>query len=171
MPANIGHNKNVEPKVTAGKVEDVETYALKKLQRWEEDFHIPYPYKDDPSWSDLAPSPELSPALLKLRLGQGLEQALLVQKGPGGEPTFTKCEVAQWMEIANRSWKVLQKQQILDATATQWEEMLAGAGAEAAVAKSLAQHIRRLIGNPAPAPATVAPNEHDKGQSEPRSEA
>jgi hypothetical protein len=167
---NIGLYKNVEPKVKAGKVEDVETYALKKLQRWEEDFHIPYPYKYDPSWSDLAPPPELSPALLKLRLGQGLEQALREQKGPGG-PTFTKSQVAQRMGIANRCLTDLDKQQILDATAAQWEERLASGGAEQAVAESLAKHIRRLIGNPAPAPATVAPNEHDKGQSEPRSEA
>ena len=157
---NIGLYKNVVTKLDSGEIDDVEEYVSEKLQRWEDDFHIPYPLKYDRSWSKLA---EKSLPLMKQRLGQALEQALQAQKGQDGRPTFTPEEVEEQMEFATRCWKTLDKMQVLDAMEPEWAKRLEGAGAEPAVAESLAKHIRCLIGNP-------VPNEQGEGQSEPRSE-
>ncbi len=154
---NVGLYKNVVAKLDSGEIDhvDVEEYVSKKLRRWEEDFHIPYPFKYDRSWSELAEKESLP--LMKQRLGQALEQVLLAQ------PMLTPEEVEEQMEIATRCWKTLSKMQVLDAMEPEWAKRLEGAGAEPAVAESLAEHIRCLIGNP-------VPNEQGEGQSEPRSE-
>ena len=158
---NIGLYKNVVTKLDAGEIDNVEEYVSKKLKDWEDDFHLPYPVKYDRSWKRLAEKESLP--LMKQTLGQALEQALLAQKAPDGQPIFTPEKVEKRMEIATRCWEDLDKMQVLDAVEPEWAEMLQGAGAEPAVAKSLAKHIRCLIGNP-------VPNEQGEGQSEPRSE-
>ena len=185
---NVGLYKNVVAKLDAGEIDNVEEYVSKKLQRWEDDFHIPYPFKYDRSWSELAEKESLP--FMKQRLGQALEQALLAQKGQDGQPTFTPEEVEKQMEFATRCWKTLSKMQVLDAMEPEWEQMLVSVGADVPVAKSLAEHIRCLIGHPVPneqgegqsgasAPGAEVPpveahppqkNEQGKGQSEPRSE-
>ena len=150
---NVGLYKNVVAKLDSGEIDrvDVEEYASKKLKDWEDDFHLPYPVKYDRSWKRLAEEESLP--LMKQRLGQALEQALRV----------TAEEVEEQMEIATRCWKTLDKMQVLDPMEPEWAKRLEGAGAEPAVAESLAKHIRCLIGNP-------VPNEQGEGQSEPRSE-
>ena len=158
---NVGLYKNVVAKLDSGEIDHVEEYVSEKLQRWEDDFHIPYPFKYDRSWSKLAEKKSLP--LMKQRLGQALEQALLAQGGQDVQPMLTPEEVEEQMEIATRCWKTLSKMQVLDAMEPEWAEMLQGEGAKPAVAKSLAEHIRCLIGNP-------VPNEQGEGQSEPRSE-
>ena len=165
---NIGLYKNVVTKLDSGEIDNVEEYVRQKLQRWEEDFHIPYPFKYDRSWSDLAPQPDRFAAQMKLRLGQALEQALLAQVGKDGQPIFTPEKVEKQIEIATRCWETLSKMQVLDAMEPEWASMLMSVGANEPTAKSLAEHIRCLIGNPAPAPPD--PNELGEGQSEPRSE-
>ena len=162
---NIGLYKLVLAEIARGAVEKgkEETFIWKQIARWEEDFHIPYPFKYDASWSDLAPRPEKSAAQMKQRLGQALQQELLVQKGQDGKPTFTPEEVEDQIEFAARCWKTLSKMQVLNAMEPEWEQMLVSVGADAPMAKSLAEHIRCLIGNP-------VPNEQGEGQSEPRSE-
>ncbi|OLP74944.1 hypothetical protein AK812_SmicGene45356 [Symbiodinium microadriaticum] len=151
---NIGLYKNVVTKLDAGEIDNVEEYASKKLRRWEDDFHIPYPYKYDPSWSDLA---EKSLPLMKQTLLQALKQVLLAQKGRDSQPMLTPEKVEKQIEIATRCWETLDKMQVLDAMEAEWAEMLQGEGAKPAVAKSLAKHIRCLIGNP-------VPNEQGEGQ-------
>ena len=160
---NIGLYKQVLAEIDRGAIEKgkEETFIKKQVKRWEQDFHIPYPFKYDRSWSDLAD--EKSLPLMKQTLGQALEQALLAQKGQDGKPIFTPEKVEKQMEIATRCWETLSKMQVLDAMEPEWAEMLQGEGAKPAVAKSLAEHIRCLIGNP-------VPNEQGEGQSEPRSE-
>ena len=161
MRRNIGLYKLVLAEIARGAVEkgEEETFIQKQIARWEEDFHIPYPFKYDASWSDLAPRPEKSAAQMKQRLGQALEQALLAQTGKDGQPTFTPEEVEEQMEFATRCWKTLSKMQVLNAMEPEWAKRLEGEGAKPAVAESLAEHIRCVIGNPAP------PNEQGKGQS------
>ena len=163
---NIGLYKLVLAEIERGAVEKgkEETFIRKQVARWEEDFHIPYPFKYDASWSDLAPRPEKSAAQMKQRPGQALEQALLAQTGQDGLPTFTPEEVEERMKFVAKCLKDLSKMQVLNAMEPEWEQMLQGAGAEPAMAKSLAEHIRCLIGNPVPQ------NEQGEGQSEPRSE-
>ena len=153
---NVGLYKNVVTKLDSGEIDNVEEYVSKKLQRWEDDFHIPYPFKYDRSWSELAEKESLP--FMKQRLGQALEQALLAQKGQDGQPTFTPEEVEEQMEFATRCWKTLSKMQVLDAMEPEWEQMLVSVGADVPVAKSLAEHIRCLIGHP-------VPNEQGEGQS------
>ena len=151
---SIGLYKNVVTKLDSGEIDNVQEYASKKLRRWEVDFHIPYPYKYDPSWVDLA---ELSLHLMKQKLGQALEQALLAQKASDGQPTFTPQEVEQRMEIAARCFKDLSKMQMLDAMEPEWAKRLEGEGAKPAVAASLAEHIR-------PRPASASRTTERAGQ-------
>ena len=100
---------------------------------------------------------------MKQRLGQALEQVLLAQKSQDGQPMLTPEKVEKQMEIATRCWKTLDKMQVLDPMEPEWASMLMSVGANEPTAKSLAKHIRCLIGNP-------VPNEQGEGQSEPRSE-
>ena len=160
---NIGLYKLVLAEIDRGAIEKgkEETFIKKQVRRWEEDFHVPYPLKYDRSWSDLAD--EKSLPLMKQRLGQALEQVLLAQKGQDSQPMLTPEKVKKQIEIATRCWETLDKMQVLDAMEPQWAKRLEGAGAEPAVAESLAKHIRCLIGNP-------VPNEQGEGQGEPRSE-
>jgi len=158
---NIGLYKNVVAKLDSGEIGNVEEYVSEKLRRWEEDFHVPYPFKYDRSWSRLAEKKSLP--LMKQTLGQALQQALQAQRGQDGQPVFTPEEVEEQMGFATRCWKTLSKMQVLDAMEPEWAVRLQGEGAKPAVAESLAEHIRCLIGNP-------VPNEQGEGQSEPRSE-
>ena len=188
---NIGLYKLVLAEIERGAVEKgkEETFIWKQIARWEEDFHIPYPFKYDASWSDLAPRPERSAAQMKQRLGQALEQRLLAQTGKDGLPTFTPEEVEERMKFVAKCLKDLSKMQVLNAMEPEWAKRLEGEGAKPAVAESLAEHIRCLIGNPVPqneqgegqsgasAPGAEVPgeahppqNEQGEGQSEPRSE-
>ncbi|CAE7639222.1 unnamed protein product [Symbiodinium necroappetens] len=148
---NIGLYKNVMAKGSAQKPEDadVDDYIRLKLKDWEDDFHIPYPFKYDRSWKRLA---EESVPFMKDRLGQALEQVLLAQKGQDSQQVFTPKEVDERVKIAARCWKDLSKMQVLDAMEPEWAKRLEGEGAKPAVAESLAEHIRRLIGNPVPDP-------------------
>ncbi|CAE7922873.1 unnamed protein product [Symbiodinium sp. KB8] len=97
---NVGLYKNVVAKLDSGEIDrvDVEEYVSKKLRRWEEDFHVPYPLKYDRSWSELAD--EKSLPLMKQRLGQDVQ------------PMLTPEEVEEQMEIATRCWKTLSKMQV-----------------------------------------------------------
>lgn len=160
---NIGLYKQVLAEIDRGAIEKgkEETFIEKQVQRWEQDFHVPYPFKYDRSWSELAD--EKSLPLMKQTLGQALEQVLLAQKGRDSQRVFTPEEVEEQMEFATRCWKPLDKMQVLDAMEPEWAVRLQGEGAKPAVAESLAKHIRCLIGNP-------VPNEQGEGQSEPRSE-
>jgi len=160
---NIGLYKQVLAEIDRGAIEKgkEETFIKKQVKRWEQDFHIPYPFKYDRSWSDLAD--EKSLPLMKQTLGQALQQALQAQRGQDGQPVFTPEEVEEQMGFATRCWKTLSKMQVLDAMEPEWAVRLQGEGAKPAVAESLAEHIRCLIGNP-------VPNEQGEGQSEPRSE-
>ena len=56
--------------------------------------------------------------------------------------------------------------QVLDAMEPEWTKRLEGAGSKPAVAEPLAEHIRRILGNPVPDPPAQAeePNEQGKGQ-------
>ena len=160
---NIGLYKQVLAEIDRGAIEKgkEETFIKKQVQRWEQDFHVPYPFKYDRSWSELAD--EKSLPLMKQTLGQALEQVLLAQKGRDSQRVFTPEEVEERMKFVAKCLKDLSKMQVLDAMEPEWAEMLQGEGAKPAVAKSLAEHIRCLIGNP-------VPNEQGEGQSEPRSE-
>ena len=146
---NIGLYKNVAEKLQAREVapEDVDMYVREKLNDWEDDFHLPYPVKYDRSWKRLA---EDSEDLMKERLGEALEQALLVQKDQHGQDKYTSEEVEELMKIVTRCWKPLDKMQVLDAMEAEWAVDLEAAGVGRFDAKSLAKHIRRLIGNPVP---------------------
>lgn len=150
---NIGLYKLVLAEIERGEVDkgQEETFIQKQIARWEDDFHIPYPFKYDASWSDLAPPPDRSPALMKHRLGQALEQRLQSQRGQDGQPALTDTKVKENMEIAQGCWKTLSKMQILDAMEPEWKKRLVSVGADEPVAKSLAEHIRHLLGNPVPA--------------------
>ena len=132
-----------------------------RMADWEDDFHLPYPVKYDRSWKRLAEEESLP--LMKQRLGQALEKVLLAQKGQDGQPTFTAEEVEECMKFVAKCLKHLSKMQVLDAMEPEWASMLMSVGANEPTAKSLAEHIRCLIGNP-------VPNEQGEGQSEPRSE-
>ena len=85
---------------------------------------------------------------------------LLAQKGQDGQPTFTAEEVEERMKFVAKCLKDLSKMQVLDPMEPEWAKRLEGEGAKPAVAESLAEHIRCLIGNP-------VPNEQGEGQSEP----
>ena len=136
---NIGLYKLVLAEIERGAVEKgkEETFIRKQVARWEEDFHIPHPFKYDASWSDLAPRPEKSAAQMKQRLGKALEQALLAQKGKDGQPTFTPEEVEERMKIAMRCWKDLSKMQVLNAMEPEWAKRLVSVGADEPMAESL----------------------------------
>lgn len=54
------------------------------------------------------------------------------------------------MTIVTRCWKPLDKMQVLDTMEAEWAVDLEAAGVGRFDAKSLAKHIRRLIGNPVP---------------------
>ncbi|CAE7854230.1 unnamed protein product, partial [Symbiodinium necroappetens] len=77
---NIGLYKQVLAEIDRGAIEKgkEETFIEEQVQRWERDFHIPYPLKYDRSWSRLATKKSLP--LMKQTLGQALEQVLLAQK-------------------------------------------------------------------------------------------
>ena len=147
---NIGLYKLVLAEIKRGAVEKgkEETFIRKQIARWEKDFHIPYPYKCDASWFDMDDSE--SAWKIKSLLESLLRQRLLAQTGKDGQATFTSEEVEERMEIATRCWKGLSKMKVLDPMEAEWAEMLESWGAEKAVAESLAEHIRRLIGNPVP---------------------
>ena len=185
---NIGLYKLVLAEIAHGAVEKgkEEPFIRKQIARWEDDFHIPYPFKYDRSWSELA---DKSLPFMKQTLGQALKQVLLAQKGQDGQPIFMLEKVEKQMEIAERCWETLSKMQVLDAMEPLWTKRLLSVGADEPVAESLAEHIRCIIGNPVPlnqqcegqsgasAPGAEVPgeahppqNEQGEGQSEPRSE-
>ena len=147
---NIGMYKLMEKKIKRQELtmEQVDDEVKKTFERWERDFHVPYPMKYDGSWADLS-----SVQRIKYELEETLELALRAKEKDDGKKDYTEEEVKERMTFAKKTWRDLNQQQILDAPEEEWASMLMSGGAEKAVAKALASEIKGIIGNPIPNPA------------------
>ena len=151
---NIGMYKLMEKKIKRQELtmEQVDGEAQKTFDRWERDFHVPYPMKYDGSWADLS-----SVERIKEKLEETLELALRAKEkddGKNGVKAYTEEKVKEQMKCAKNTWEVLDQQQILDAPEKRWVSMLMSEGAKEAVALALAKKIKGIIGNPIPNPSS-----------------
>ena len=147
---NIGMYKLMEKKIKRQELtmEQVDDEVKKTFERWERDFHVPYPMKYDGSWADLS-----SVQRIKDKLEETLELALRAEEKDDGNKVYTEEEVKERMTFAKKTWRDLNQQQILDAPEERWVSMLMSEGAKEAVALALASKIKGIIGYPIPNPA------------------